>query len=113
MKVAPFRPGSIPGGGAATCDALRRDRALAEPKRSGGRRRAEAQRRTAKSRCADELGIARSDDAGVEPGELQHLLAVPGLASVAAIYIAEDSLDPLEVPLQSGALQRGQTLLFE
>src|SRR5271165_5582159 len=37
-EVAPVRPGFIPGGGAATCDARRRDRALAEPKRSGGRR---------------------------------------------------------------------------
>jgi hypothetical protein len=63
------------------------------------------------SRCAGEPGIARSDDAGVEPGEPQHLL--PGLASVAVIYIVEDSLDPLEVLLQGGALQRGQTLLFE
>jgi hypothetical protein len=26
------------------------------------------------SRCAGELGIARSDDAGAEPGEPQHLL---------------------------------------
>ena len=47
------------------------------------------------SRCAGELGIARSDDAGADPGELQRLLSL--LASVATIYIVEDSLDPLEV----------------
>jgi hypothetical protein len=41
----------------------------------------------------------------------QHLL--PGLASVAVIYVVEDGLDPLEVLLQSGALRRGQTLFFE
>ena len=55
------------------------------------------------SRCAGELGVARSDDAGAEARlNLQHLL--PGLASVAAIYVFEDGLDPLEVLLQSRAL---------
>ncbi len=67
------------------------------------------------SRCAGELGVARFDAVGVEPGSTRnicfHLLS--GLASVAVIYVVEDGLDPLEVLLQSGALQRGQTLLFE
>jgi len=41
----------------------------------------------------------------------QHLLL--WLASVAVIYVVEDGLDPLEVLLQSGSLERGQTLLFK
>ena len=64
------------------------------------------------SRCAGEPGVARSDVAGVESRlTSQHLPS--RLASVAVIYLLEDALDPLEVLLQSGALQRGQTLFFE
>ena len=56
------------------------------------------------SRCADEPGVARSDAAGVE-ARLNPQLLLPGLESVAVIYVVEDGLDPLEVLLQSGALQ--------
>src|SRR5208337_3897180 len=90
----------------------RRSSHLRRPKARPRTRRAEAERRTAISRCAGELGVARSDAAGVEARlSPQHLLS--GLASVAVIYFVEDGFDPLEVLLQSGALQRGQTLLFE
>jgi len=64
------------------------------------------------SRCTDEPGVARSDAAGVD-ARLSPQPLLPRLASVAVIYFVEDGLDPLEVLLQSGALQRGQALLLE
>lgn len=90
--------GVRPRRGAATCDARKRDRALAEPKR---------QRRTAISRCAAVLGIARSDYAGTdadesEPARLQHQARSSDVS--AAVDIVEDSLDAREILLQSGAL---------
>lgn len=98
MMGAPVRPGFVPGGGAATCDARKRDRALAEPKR---------QRRTTISRCAAVLGIARSDYAGTDadesdPARLQHQARSSRVS--AAVDIVEDSLDAREILLQSGAL---------
>src|SRR5271165_2854227 len=82
----------------------RRSSHLRRPKARPRTRRAEAKRRTAMSRCADEPGVARSDAAGVE-ARLNPQLLLPGLESVAVIYVVEDGLDPLEVLLQSGALQ--------
>src|SRR5208283_3241269 len=90
----------------------RRSSHLRRPKARPRTRRAKAKRRTAMSRCADEPGVARSDAAGVD-ARLNPQPLLPRLASVAVIYFVEDGLDPLEVLLQSGALQRGQTLLLE